>query len=181
MITLNLVSQELKKEIKLRHVYSSLKKIGLIITLLVLVMSVMFQVARYIIQKSFIEITEQTTLVTSNSSIYTGRVKNINAKIDLVDAIQKEYIVWSEFIKIIANNIPENITLSYFKINKNDSTLSLKGIAATREEFVALKDNLSKLEFLAAIDFPIQNMLEKENVAFEIKTNFNLKKINLAP
>jgi hypothetical protein len=180
MIILNLVSQELKKEIRLRHIYASFKKIGLIIALVVLFVSIMFQAAKYIMQKKFIEITEQTTLVTGNGNIYAGRVKNINAKIELAGQIQKEYVAWSEFIKIITANIPEKITLSYFKINKNDSTMALKGVAATRDEFVALKNNLEKLEFLSAINFPIQNILEKENIAFEINTKFNLGKIKLS-
>lgn len=177
MITLNLVSQELKKEIKLRHIYGSLKKIGLIMALIALILSIIFEAAKYIMQKKFVEITEQTTLVTGNGNIYTQKAKNINARIEAINQIQKEYAAWSEFIKIIAANTPEKITLNYFKINKNDSTINLKGRAATRDELVAFKNNLEKLDFLSTVDLPIKNMLEKENIIFEINTKFNLEKI----
>jgi len=53
MLVLNLVSEELKKEIKLRHLYQLIKKVNYLIIIITIITAIVLLVARVILQNNF--------------------------------------------------------------------------------------------------------------------------------
>ena len=92
MITLNLISEELKKEIKLRHLYLFIKKINLALIVITIIIAIILLAAKTILQVNFNNIVEQTTLVTKNNQGYNNKIKEINSKIDFIEKIQNDFI-----------------------------------------------------------------------------------------
>jgi hypothetical protein len=48
----------------------------------------------------------------------------------------------------------------------------MTGIALKRQDLLNLKNKLKKISFLDGITIPIENLTQKENISFDIKTNF---------
>jgi len=178
MLTLNLISEELKKEIKLRHLYLFIKKINLTLIIITIVVAIILLVAKTILQVKFDNIVGQTTLVTKNNQGYNNKVKNINDRIDFVEKIQNNFIPWSNLLKTVAEITPGDINLYYLKINFEGQTIKIKGEAGLRSSLLDLKQKMEATNIFKDIDFPIKNILEKENINFEINAKINLANLS---
>lgn len=174
MLTLNLISEELKKEIKLRHLYLFIKKINLTLIIITIVVAIILLVAKTILQTKFNDIVDQTTLVTKNNQGYNIKIRDINSRLDFVEKVQNDFIPWSNLLKTVADITPNDISLNYLKINFADQTIQIKGKAGLRENLLDFKQKMENTTIFKEINFPIQNILEKENINFEINAKINL-------
>jgi hypothetical protein len=177
MLTLNLISEELKKQIKLRHLYLFIKKVNLALIVITIFIAIILSVAKAILQVNFNNIVEQTTLVTRNNQGYNNKIKEINSKINFVEKIQSAFVPSSNLLKTIAGVTSKNINLYYLKINFLEQTIKIKGKADLRENLLDFKQKMEATTIFRDIDFPIKNILEKENIDFEINAKINLANI----
>ncbi|MDO9399554.1 MAG: PilN domain-containing protein [bacterium] len=173
MLVLNLISEKFKKEIKLKYFYQLIKKINYILIIIVITITTILLFAKIILQNNFIEIVEQTTLVTKNNQNYNNKIKEINNKLKAVLTIQNDFILWSKIIEDISIITPANITLSLVKMDLANKNIKLQGKAKQRSDLLELKNNLEKSTFYTNIEFPVKNLLEKENINFEINAKIN--------
>ena len=174
MLTLNLISEELKKEIKLRHLYLFIKKINLALIIITIVIAIILLAAKTILQMKFNDIVDQTTLVTKNNQGYNIKIRDINSRLDFVTKIQNDFIPWSNLLKTVADITSGDIGLNYLKINFAEQTIKIKGRADFRESLLDFKQKMETTNIFKDIDFPIKNILEKENIDFEINAKINL-------
>jgi len=177
MLTLNLISEELKKQIKLRHLYLFIKKVNLSLIIITIFIAIILLAAKAILQVNFNNIVEQTTLVAKNNQGYNNKIKNINSKINFVEKIQNGFIPSSNLLETIAEITSKNINLYYLKINFVEQTIKIKGRAGLRENLLDFKQKMEATTIFRDIDFPIKNILEKENIDFEISAKINLANI----
>ncbi len=178
MLTLNLISEELKKEIKLRHLYLFIKKINLVLIIITIVIAIVLLVTKTILQLRFNTIVEQTTLVTRNNQGYNNKIKSINSRIDFVETIQNNFIPWSNLLEIVADITPKDVGLNYLKINFEEQTIKIRGNAGLRESLLDFKQKMEATDIFKNINFPIKNILEKENINFDIDAKINLAKLH---
>lgn len=174
MLTLNLVSEELKKEIKLRHLYLFIKKINLALIIITIIIAIILLAAKTILQIKFNDIVDQTTLVTKNNQGYNIKIRDINSRLDFVSKIQTDFIPWSNLLKTLADITSGDISLNYLKVNFAEQTIKIKGRAGLRENLLDFKQKMETTDTFKDIDFPIKNILEKENIDFEINAKINL-------
>lgn len=173
MLSLNLVSQELRNDLKLRRLYKILKRVDFVLIIFIIFIAVMMLVAKIMLQNNFNQVVEQTTRITKNSQSYNLKVREINAKINAVEQIQKDFIVWTDIYEELAALTNEDITFTGINLNGTNKTLKVGGLAKTRDGLMAFKDKLEKSEYFSKIDFPISNILEKANVNFQINAAIN--------
>ena len=95
MLNLNLVSQELKQEIKLRHIYKMLKQADYILIIITIFVAVVILVAKIILQNNFNKIVAETTLITKDSQGQNSKIREINTRLSFVEKIQSNFIPWS--------------------------------------------------------------------------------------
>lgn len=174
MLTLNLISEELKKEIKLRHLYSFIKKINLTLIIITIAIAIILLSAKTILQIKFNDTVDQTTLVTKNNQGYNLKIRDINNKINFIEKIQNDFIPWSNLLEIVADITSNDIDLNYLKINFEEQTIKIKGRAGLRSSLLDFKQKMETTTVFKNIDFPIKNILEKENINFEISAKINL-------
>jgi hypothetical protein len=177
MINLNLVSSGQKKEIKLRHIYTLIKNVNYVLIIISIIIAIILLVAKTILQSKFNEVVAETTLVTKTNQGYNNNVREINNKINFINKIQNEFIPWSNLIKSLADMTPNDINLYYLKVDAKDQSIKIKGKAKLRSSLLNFKDSMSTAAYFKDIDFPIQNILEKENIDFEINAKINLTAI----
>lgn len=177
MLQLNLISDNLKKEIKLRHIYQLFKKMGYILIIFFIFIAIIILTARVILQNNFNRVVAETTYITRNSGKFILETKEINEKIDYISQVQSDFISWSSLLKLIGKNHGSDVGLFSIKINKDKKFIDLKGIARDRNGLIDFKDWLEESNFFTNINFPIKNILEKENIEFDITADLNMVNI----
>lgn len=173
MITLNLVSAGQKKETKLRHIYGFIKTVNLSLIIITIAIAIVLLVAKIILQSKFNDIVNQTTLVTKTNQGYNNQVQEINNKLNFIGKIQDDFIPWSNLITNLAEMTPPNINFYYLKLDSQDQTIKIKGRAGLRSSLLDFKEKMAATAYFKEIDFPIKNILEKENIDFEINAKLN--------
>ncbi len=179
MLNLNLVPPETKKAIKLKRIYRLTRQVSLILIFFTLFLTIILLIAKIILQINFNKVVEETSLVNRNNQNYNNQVQEINAKLKAIEKIQKGFIPWSYFIENISAFTPAGITYSLVKFDQQNESLKIRGLAKTRHDLLDLKANLEKSEAYQEIDFPIKNILTKENIIFDISAKINFSQISL--
>jgi len=174
MLILNLASEQLKTEIKLRHIYHLTKKVSSILIVLTIIIAVILLVAKIILQNNFNKIVEQTSLVTKNNQGYNNKIRQINSKLNFITRIQNDFIYWSKLVEELAKITPADVSFHLIKANANDKTINIKGRAKLRDSLLSFKQNMENSSTFNNIDFPLKNILEKNDIDFEINANLNL-------
>ncbi len=170
MIEINILPEESKRRIKADNVYSSAKKMFLVLTLMVLFVSTILLLAR-------IALKYQVDAFKSFSGIYeisgntTPTTKNIEDEVIMIKKIQADHIDWYETITNLTAVLDGDVLVESISIDKDTASLSISGVAKTREALLKLKANLESAGKYSGIDFPVKTLLEKENIKFDIKMN----------
>jgi len=177
MLNLNLVSQELKQETKLRHIYKMLKQANYILIIITVFIAVVMLVAKIILQNNFNKIVEETTLITRSSQGRNAKTREINSRLSFVDKIQNDFIPWSFLFKDLGAYVNSNLSFYSIRIDRDEKTIEINGSANDRDSLLSFKSGMEKSNIFSGIVFPVKNILEKENISFEIKANLNLENI----
>ena len=178
MIHLNIVPSNIKKEIKLSNIHIFLKNIYSVIIILVSCYAIILLAVNLILTTHFIKTINETTQVTKNTENYTNDVRDINNLINFMDEIQNDSTKWSYFLEYLNSNISTDIALNRISINKVNNELILSGHANTRDSLILLKGTLENSKYIKNVNFPIKNLLEKNDINFEIKTEFKNYEFN---
>jgi len=173
MLKLNIISAELKKEIKLIIIYKFLKRLSFLIFSVLLIYSVAFQASRLILKKYSNDDINKKTVNTKNSDEYIQKVKDINEKINDVTTVQADSVNWSTFIKNFSGIVSNDISINQFSIDKKSSTLTISGTAITRDSLLGLESSLEKMTYLKEVNLPISDLLKKDNISFTIVAKFS--------
>jgi len=174
MLTLNMVSAEQKKEIRLRHIYGFVKTINLTLIIITIAIAIILLAAKIILQSKFNDTISQTTLVTKTNQSYNNNIREINNKLNFIAKIQTEFIPWSNLIKNLAEITPADIDFYYVKLDSLEQTIKINGRAGLRSSLLNFKEKMEATAYFKEIKFPIKNILEKENIDFEINAKLNL-------
>lgn len=177
MIVLNLISEELRNEIKLKKLYIILKNSYFVLLILTIVVSIIFLIAKIVLQENFNNVVSQTTLITKNSQEYNSKIREINSKINSISLIQNDYVPWTNILDVLVSTVPDDISFSYLKISQDNKSIKIKGVSATRDSLLLLKTNLEKSNLFLEVNLPLSNILEKNNIYFEIDTKIKLENI----
>ncbi|MBA3047431.1 PilN domain-containing protein [Patescibacteria group bacterium] len=174
MLKLNLIPQQLKKELKLKRIYKILKKMSSFIIIAMVIIAITLLIAKLIMQNHFNKIIEQGALITKSSQSYNAEARDINFQISQISQIQNEFTEWSLLLENLAAKTPEDISLSNVKISGDPSLISIKGLAGSRDNLLLFKKSLEDSPVYSDIKFPLQNIMQKENINFEISASLNL-------
>lgn len=177
MITLNLISPDYKKTIKIKKLLNDMQSLFLYIMFIAIVSAIILLIARRILEDNFVEVVGQTSLISRNP-MENKKNTQTNKKIQLAQGVQQDYIPWSRLIINFSKLVPDNVMVDSFVVspgaNKNEWGVSLSGLAANRNDFLDFKKNLLEAKDLfdpKDIKIPIANLFEKEDIKF----NINLK------
>jgi len=179
MLTLNIIPKNLKQEIRnyqIQKLIKSLLKILFIFSVLIILNTATSHMyLNNYIKKEIDPLIEHES--NKKNIDAENKLAEISSKIDRLDKMQDDFIPWSNLLLSIAENTPNEISYSQITMNKTDSSLLLKGFAPTREGLIKLRDYLKNNNFISELNFPVSNMLKKENINFDINTKINIDAI----
>jgi len=168
MLIVNLLPENTKNNLNRKIILTSVKNIsGLFLTALIFV-GIILILAKTISINNFNNAIEQATLISREYGGINQDIRKINSQILETKQIQKDYIIWSDFIKKIMPLIPAEISINYFSASSQGKTVSLKGQASTRESLLTFKKNLEGSALFSKVEIPISYFMSRENISFEI-------------
>ena len=178
MININILPRETKNELRLRRIYLALVKLGYTLIICFCVIALMLLFSRLILQNYFYRVIDETSLISRNSQSYNLRVREINSKITSVDKIQKDFLVWSKAFYFLSDITDEGISFTNIRVSKDGAFIKTDGVAKTREALLGLKEKLESSDYFNKIEFPLENILEKTDINFQINAGLNLAKLH---
>ena len=168
MLKLNIISQNLKKQINVNDLYQRLKKIYIVLILLLAVYISFVLAARLLLRLHLDKTMEQAGQITKSTEDYNKSVNEINSQLNYVSEIQDNDIRWSRLIALLGQDSDPSVKIYQLDISKDNKLININGFSITRNALLKFKDNLEKSNYFAQIDFPLQNILQKENINFAI-------------
>lgn len=171
MLKLNIISTELKKEIKYKFFYITLKNIFWIIILSIVSHTLILIIAKYILQVHANEINNRNILINSQTEDYNTKVKNINEEVDYISKIQEDTVIWSDFLRNLSKKINTGISITDIAISQKNNSFQITGYSKTRQALLDFKSELEDMEIFENVNIPIDTRLKKEDINFIISTN----------
>jgi len=173
MIFLNVIPEELKKEIKLNDYYAFYKKIGAAILLMLLFFAGALNSAKIILSQQSASTGEEAATASKNNEDHFKQITEINIQLSEIKNIQKDNLSWTNFLLGFAGLCGDGIKISQLNADQKENTIRLSGTAALRSDLLGLKESLEKSGNFSDIKLPISSLLEKENINFEINANIS--------
>lgn len=168
ILALNLIPPEYNDRFRLERVYALLKNIIILTILYTIFLAILILMARYILQRNFNRIVDETTLVTRENKDVESKIVAFNKEISSVKEIQKNNQPWVDSLINITGLIPDGVSLTALKLEAGPSKSSLSGRATTREALLDLKSRLEGALYLKDITLPVTDLLTRTDVDFTI-------------
>lgn len=170
MIFLNILPKDLKNEIKHFIMYETIKKmVGFIVVL------VLFFVAVILYSKFILDDNLKIRKISYASGTSTGnstqKIQNISSRADKILKVQENFYVYSSILYDIMQKSGDGILFDDLNIDTKLNKISMSGIAKTRDDLLNFKNVISDSSNYASIIFPIENLLIKENIIFDISAD----------
>lgn len=167
MITLNLIPESEKQEIKLLNIYLAIKSIVFIFIFTLIISTIILLTAKIILNNYLIKIVNENTLNTTHVDISGAKIKKINIEIQQVKRIQEEYRPWSLVLHKINRLIPQGVVLSELETLPSGE-FKMVGFAEKREHLLGLKDSLNSSKLFGEFELPYNILFEKEKIKFSL-------------
>ncbi len=169
MITINLISQEQKNNLKNIRFYIAIKEAMTLLFLFVSIITIMLWVSRYYLEQQLSDLEIANNIHIKSTEDINNKIARFNTKINDINNIQKNFTYNHKIIKLISEIVPENVTLQQVKIFNQQKTVELGGLALTREDLIKFREILEKNEKINKVELPMSSLIEKENNSFIIK------------
>lgn len=169
MITLNLISEEVKKAHARMHINSVIRNNLLLLFIAITLISIMILFGKIYLQEKFIAVVEENTQTTDRiQSLITFEVTVSNDILKSVKTIQDEYIPWQRLLVILSEITPETVVIRQIQITQERGSLNLLGTAQDRDSFLLFKQHIDANPLFTNVESPISNILNKTDINFTL-------------
>jgi len=168
-LNLNLLPDSVKKSIRL------LVKLHFVRVFLLYLSGVLFLLLAFLFSVNYVLEEQLNSLV--NNPIYTKvgygeynkEVADTNKKIkDIVTAGEHYGLLTPRFFQL-ADSVPPDIQLRQITLGWNSTEITLPGTAKTRQGLLDYEKKLQGLPWVEKTDLPTSQLLQKENISFQMK------------
>lgn len=98
----------------------------------------------------------------------------VNKKMSEVGVVQADYVKWSRILQNFLRLIPEGNQIHKIYFDKDSQKLTVQGLAATRDNFLELENNLKESDLATEIKSPISNLLYQSEINFSLEAKLNI-------
>jgi hypothetical protein len=168
MLRLNILPEDFKKEIRLFSIYGVFRNIILVFVFLTALIGIIFLFSNAVLETYISHSGSNRIIIRNNYQSLDSQIEEAESKIKHVVGIQEDSINWSKLIEDIMIRTNDEIIFSRISINREKYQLDLLGHAETRNALINLKNEFEDSINYLSIDFPIKNILEKEDINFNM-------------
>lgn len=171
-IKLNLVPPQRKREIKRSYLLRELVRWQMEIFLVLLIFLALLWHISYVLKVETASSLQQTEMSRQSFSYkdmqdYKEKIKNANTEISDIKKIQKGQIYWSELLDKLNQIIFTGIKID--SLGTKNYQVFLTGVADNRDNLVRFKEKLTEESCFSEVDFPLANLMNKENLSFQMQ------------
>ena len=178
MIILNLLPAEKKRSIAAERSQRLQRKLVVIfLSCLILSVAILFATHWYIdyeVKSIDDQIVTAQQVLRSRGDDSNTQIEAMNAQLAQMQGVQKDHILWPSIISQLTDTLVPGITLDSIAFDASAQTVTLSGIALTRQNLVAYKEKLGSLPFISNIESPLSDLIQRENINFQFKGKFTL-------
>lgn len=178
-ITLNIIPEVYETRFRMRRIYIMARHIMLLLIIYMLVLGTILLAARYVLQREFVRIVNETSLVTADNRALERNVEKLNNYVRGVLAVEKKYVPWTPLLIDINKAIPDGVTLNVIYLS-SENVISLSGTANTRSDLLSLKDSLEAMDSIDKVELPIADLVTAKNVPFKVDFKIDVDKLKKA-
>lgn len=165
---LNLLSPEKKNHLK-RLMYWQFLKTSIESLLVILCLSgIMLLGAEWILQGYFNDLSASLSTSNKIQAEKNFQIKHVNRVIHDVGIIQEVYALLTPRLLELAAAIPPGVILTNLTTDSAGGAYTLSGVAAARDDLLALQTALEALDFIDSVPIPLAQLTAKENVSFSL-------------
>lgn len=173
-IKLNLIPPSRKEEIAKSKNLRTVLRVEFFLTIIGIVFFIMLFSFEYILDFNFQSASEQRNgKIEQYEKIkrYDDRFSQINREVLDIQNIRKSQLYWSKLFVNLNETIFPGIEIKSF-LNENYA-INISGVSDTRSNLILFKEKLEKSDCFLNINLPLSDLIEKNNIAFQI--SFNVK------
>lgn len=169
-VSVNLLPPEKKRALQTGFIIAFAQTMALIFFIIAVFVAGMFLSVRILLKSNYDALAAQSSAGGDESDTVATEIRDINAYLKRLESIQKRFVPWSDVLVSITAAVPNGVILEDIELVKNK--IKIRGITATRDDVIALRENLIKLPFLTDVSNPLSNLLQKKDVKFEFEMNY---------
>ncbi|PIP33410.1 hypothetical protein COX69_02860 [Candidatus Falkowbacteria bacterium CG_4_10_14_0_2_um_filter_48_10] len=169
MLNINLISPEIKKESELRKLNGLIIRLGWPLIIISTALSLYFLAGLYLLRYQIAKNTNSGISAEIFAQNSGQELKILNNAITIIDGLQAEYFDPFPLLQKIAGFSSSGVKFTQITINKTNNEAIFKGLSARRDDLLAFKKKLEESNSFQDIVLPINNLLLKENIIFDIK------------
>ncbi|PIU81068.1 MAG: hypothetical protein CO140_01650 [Candidatus Moranbacteria bacterium CG_4_9_14_3_um_filter_40_7] len=98
---------------------------------------------------------------------YKKKIKEANTQVMNVEKIQKGQLYWSELLDKINGIIFTGIKID--SLGTKNYQVFLTGVADNRDDLAGFKEKLTQESCFTEVDFPLANLVNRENLVFQMQ------------
>lgn len=167
-LSINLLSSTKKNKLKSLIKFLFVKEY-LELVLLAACLLAIFDLAAFTIMTQVVnDLSNSSLLVTKDFSSLNREIASINKLLKSVSVSGSQFVPVTPWFAELVGILPADIRLTNFSIDRMAGTVSFSGLAATRETLVEFQKLLAALPWIKDVNVPHSQLLQKENVTFEI-------------
>lgn len=173
-LNLNLLPVTKKKELRLIMRLNILKTIFIYGAMVLVLLLLFLPLINLLLTEQLNNLTGNSSLIGSGHGNYNRRVLDINTKIKNLNLAGDKFSLLTPRLLEIIKTTPPDIQLKHIGLNLNGQELTLPGTALTREALLNYEQVLKKITWVENTDLPKSQLLQKQNVSFQIKLKIKL-------
>lgn len=173
MLRLNLISPELKQEIKVRRLYLLIKPITMNLIFFSLLATIYILAGRWVIE-SYQEKFALHNITADQSDNGLGtKYEILDSHLTAIQRIQADFVRPTASLDEIAAVIGSGIVIDTIRIGYKDRSINIKGWAGTREELLAFKDKLEASPLFEALNLPMNSIVTRTDINFDMSAKLS--------
>lgn len=118
---------------------------------------------------------EQTASIDREYQKINQQIVQINEELAKIYFVRQNAADWSNRLSGFFSLNPAGITLTGLDWSPQSKSLTVRGRAKSRDEFLRYKGELEKLPYLSDIQTPISTLIAKENIDFSLSAELGPK------
>lgn len=168
MTNLNLLSPAQKSYLRYDQTYLYLRSMTFLMLVFAIIISGLLLGARLLLEDHYTTLLASSSLVNDHNQGIDKEINSLNQKLKQVEAIQTDFVKWSNVLVSLTQTIPDGVQVTYLNVEKSTKTFELSGVAQTRDDYLKLQSNLEALPYLDQVSSPFSSILHPTNVKFDL-------------
>ncbi|TSC77161.1 MAG: hypothetical protein G01um101431_344 [Parcubacteria group bacterium Gr01-1014_31] len=175
-VTLNLIPARDKQELRLVNLFLAIKNLVSLALIGMIALAAGLIAAKGFLQSYFNHLVASNTLTREAGRYANNDLRTFRTELAAVQQVQQEYIPFSELLLQLGAHIPPGVTLTDFSVDKTGAA-ELSGIAARRDDLLALHDRLVRSGFADEFIIPLTTKFQEDNIKFRLSLKLRVPRI----